>query len=167
MVWAPISNTPRNRRHNRHRVAFPERGVFAAGDVVNVLVVDIDADEVAELTVVGEQVLLDLRVLLRQPCEHLADGLGRHGHVRLIVRQPTQCCRYGYCHRHTCSEIRCYSTTRSSTSSNPDRSSRNVHARTWSAFPFTTDTMTYTYSGHVARARSVADGSAGTSGCEW
>ena len=58
-----------------------------------------------------------------------------------------------------------HSTTRRFVSSNPDPSSRNVHAFTSSALPVKTDTMMYTYTGH-AWARSYSDGFPGESGCE-
>src|SRR3954453_13878064 len=70
-VWGRRS-APRHRREDGDRVAVLDLGVEGAGEA-HVLVVDVDVDEAVQLPLIGDQTVLDARVLAVQVVDERAE----------------------------------------------------------------------------------------------
>ena len=75
--------------HDAHHVTFLHRGpVFL--QIADILVVDIDVDEVADLPLLVQQVWLELGKMTDQSVDHLAHGIAGQFHLVPIAREMPQ-----------------------------------------------------------------------------
>src|SRR3712207_9055114 len=74
--YTTLFRSARDRREDRHRVAVLHLGVQGAGEA-HVLVVDVDVDEAVQLALLGDEAVLQTRVLAVEVVDECGQGVDR------------------------------------------------------------------------------------------